>query len=66
MTAVLRKILSMCCMALAFLSGIAAVTIAVAIAANKLPDQQAWTAVVFFVAAGAASWIAGRAAGSKT
>jgi hypothetical protein len=47
---------------MAFLCGIAAVTIAVAIVAKKLPDPQAWMAVVFFAAIGVASWIAGRAA----
>jgi hypothetical protein len=41
--------------------GIAALTIAVAIVTNKLPDSQAWMAVVFFTAVGVAAWIAGRA-----
>jgi fucose permease len=49
-------------MAIAFMCGIAAVTIPVAIVAKKLSDPQAWIAVVFFTAIGAASWIAGRAA----
>jgi len=41
--------------------GIAALTITVAIVTNKLPDPQAWMAVVFFAAAGGAAWTAGRA-----
>jgi hypothetical protein len=50
-------------MAIAFMCGIAALTITVAIVANKLPDDpQAWMAAVFFVAVGVAAWIAGRAA----
>lgn len=62
MIAFLRMVLYWCCMAIAMMSGIAALTITVAIVANKLPDSQAWMAVVFFAAAGAAAWIAGRAA----
>lgn len=58
---VLREVLYLCCMAIAFLCGIAAVTIAVAILANKLQDPQPWMAVAFFSAIGVASWIAGRA-----
>jgi hypothetical protein len=49
-------------MAIALMSGIAALTITVAIVANKLPDSQAWMAVMFFAAAGGAAWTAGRAA----
>jgi hypothetical protein len=60
--AVLREILHVCCMAIAFLCGIAVVTIALAIAANKLQEPLAWKAVLFFAATGIASWIAGRAA----
>ena len=60
--AVIREILYLCCTAIAVLCGIVAATIAVAIAANKIPDPQAWKAVVFFVAIGGASWIAARAA----
>ena len=60
--AFLRMVLYRCCMAIAFMCGIAAVTIPVAIVAKKLSDPQAWIAVVFFTAIGAASWIAGRAA----
>lgn len=62
MIVVLREVLYLCCMAIAFLCGIAAVTVALAILTNKLPDPQAWTAVVFFVAVGCASWIVSRAA----
>jgi hypothetical protein len=58
----LREVLYLCCISLAFLCGIAAVTIAVAIASNTLSDPQAWMAVVFFAAAGVASWIAARSA----
>ena len=62
MIAVIREILYLCCTAIAILCGIVAATIAVAIVANKISDPQAWTAVVFFVAIGGASWIAARAA----
>jgi hypothetical protein len=58
----LRTVLYWCCMAIALMSGIAALTITVAIVANKLPDSQAWMAVMFFAAAGGAAWTAGRAA----
>jgi hypothetical protein len=52
-------------MAIALMCGIAALTITVAIVANKLPeDPQAWMAAVFFAAVGGATWIAGRAASS--
>jgi uncharacterized membrane protein (DUF373 family) len=60
--AVLREVIHLCCMTTAFLCGIAVVTIALAIVANKLSDPQAWTAAVFFAAIGVASWIAGNAA----
>jgi hypothetical protein len=46
----------------ALMCGIAALTITVAIVTNKLPDSEAWMAAVFFVAAGSAAWIIGRAA----
>jgi hypothetical protein len=62
MIASVREVLHVLCIAIAVLCGIAAVTIAVAIVANKLPDPQPWKAVVFFAAIGVASWIAGRAA----
>jgi hypothetical protein len=44
---------------IAFVCGIAALTILVAIVTNKLQDPQAWTAVVFFAAAGCWAWVAG-------
>lgn len=62
MTAFLRTVLYGCCMVTALMSGIAALTITVTIVTNKLPDSQAWMAVVFFAAAGLVAWIAGRAA----
>ena len=62
MRAFLREVFYICCMVIAVVSEIAAVTIAVAIVANKLPDPQAWMAVMFFAAAGGAAWTAGRAA----
>jgi hypothetical protein len=58
----LVKILYWCCLAIALMCGIAAVTITVAIVTNKLPDSQAWMAAVFFAAVGVAAGIAGRAA----
>jgi hypothetical protein len=62
MIAFLHTVLCGCCMVIAFTCGIAALTIAVAIVTNKLPDSQAWLAVVFFAAVCAAAWTAGRAA----
>jgi hypothetical protein len=62
MIAVLRTVIYVCCMTLALTSLIAALTIAVAIVTGKLQDSQAWLAVVFFVAAGVAAWLAGREA----
>jgi energy-converting hydrogenase Eha subunit A len=62
MAVFLRTVLYWCCMAIALISGIAALTITVAIVTNKLPDSEAWMAVAFFAAAGGAAWIAGRAA----
>jgi hypothetical protein len=58
----LRTALYWCCMAIALMSGIAAVTITAAIITNELPDSQAWMAAVFFAAVGGAAWIAGNAA----
>ena len=58
----LREVLFPCCMVIASVCGIAALTIVLAIATNKLTDPQAWMAVVFFAAVGIASWIAGNAA----
>ena len=49
-------------MAIALMSGIAALTITVAIATNKLPDPQAWMAAVFFTTAGGVALMAGGAA----
>ena len=62
----LVKILYWCCMAIALMSGIAALTITVAIAANRLPDSQAWMAAVFFAAVGGAAWIASTAASIRS
>ena len=62
MKAFLREVFFICCMVIAVVSEIAAATIAVAIAINKLPDSQAWMAVAFFAAIGCAAWIAGSAA----
>ena len=61
MTAFFRTVIYLCCMVIALMCGIAALTIMVAIVTNKLPDPQAWMAVVFFAAAGGAAWTAGRA-----
>ena len=58
----LRAVLYRCCMAIALMSGIAALTITVAIATNKLTDPQAWMAAVFFIAAGGAALFAAAAA----
>jgi hypothetical protein len=49
-------------MTIAFVCGIAALTILTALLTNNLQDPQAWTAVVFFVAAGCCAWAVGRAA----
>ena len=49
-------------MTIAFVCGIAALTILTALLANNLQDPQAWTAVVFFVAAGSCAWAVGCAA----
>ena len=49
-------------MTIAFVCGIAALTILTALLTNKLQDPQAWTAVVFFVAAGYVAWAVGRTA----
>ena len=48
MIAYLRTVLYLCCLAITLACGIAALTITVAIVTNKLPDLQAWMAVVFF------------------
>jgi hypothetical protein len=57
-----RAVLYWCCMAIALMSGIAALTIMVAIATSKLPDPQAWMAAVFFIAAGGTALLAAAAA----
>jgi hypothetical protein len=63
MAAFLRKVLYFGCIVTALICGIAALTIAVAIVANRLPDDpQAWMSVVFFAAVSAGAWIARRAA----
>jgi hypothetical protein len=61
MIARLRMVLYRWGLAIAFMSGIAALTILAAIVTNKLPDSEAWMAVVFFAAVGVLSWTAGRA-----
>jgi hypothetical protein len=61
MISVLRTVLYTCCMVIAAMSFVAALTITVAIALNRLPDPQAWMAVVFFIMAGGFAWIVGRA-----
>jgi hypothetical protein len=65
MIAHLRMFLYRCGMAIAFICGIAALTISAAIVTNKLPDSQAWMAVVFFAAVASVAWIVGRAARSS-
>ena len=62
MIAFLRMVLYRCGLAIAFMCGIAALTILAAIVTNKLPDSQAWMAVVFFVAVCGFAWVVGRAA----
>ena len=62
MTVFFRTVIYLCCMAIASMCGIAALTITVAIVTNKLPDPQAWTAVVFFAMVGIVAWVVGRAA----
>jgi len=60
--AYLRTVLYLCCMVVVLMCGIAALTITVAIVTKKLPDPQAWMAVVFFTSAGGVVWTVGRAA----
>jgi len=62
MIARLRMVLYRCGLAVAFMCGIAALTILAAIVTNKLPDSEAWMAVVFFAAVGSLSWMASRVA----
>jgi hypothetical protein len=66
MIAYLRTVLYLSCMVVVLMCGIAALTITVAIVTKKLPDPQAWMAVVFFTAVGGFSWILGRAARSSS
>jgi arginine exporter protein ArgO len=54
--------LYLCGLAIASMCWLAALTILAAIVTNRLPDSEAWIAVVFFAAAGGLSWMAGRAA----
>jgi hypothetical protein len=61
MIARLRMVLYRCGLAIAFMSGMAALTILAAIVTDKLPISEAWMAVVFFAAVGVLSWTAGRA-----
>ena len=61
MIAHLRMLIYGCVLAIAFMSGIAALTILAAIVTHKLSDPEAWTAVVFFAVVGGFSWMAGRA-----
>ena len=58
----LVKILYWCCLAIAFMCGIAALTITAAIVTTNLPYPHARMAVVFFTVAGGTAWTAGRAA----
>jgi len=62
MIAFLRTVLYGCCMVIALMCGMAALTITVAIVTKKLSDPQAWMAVVFFTLVGGIAWIAGRSA----
>jgi hypothetical protein len=57
-----RTVLYLCCMAIALMCGIAALTITAAIVTNKLSDPQAWMSAVFFGLVGGAAWAAGRVA----
>jgi hypothetical protein len=62
MKAFLREVFFICCMVIAVVSEIAAATIAVAIAINKLTDSQDWMAMAFFAAIGCAARTDGSAA----
>jgi hypothetical protein len=66
MIAGLRMVLYRCGLAIAFMSGMAALTILAAIITNKLPISEAWMAVVFFAAVGVFSWTVGRAVKSSS
>ena len=58
--------LYLCGLAIAFMSGVAALTILAAIVTNKLPISEAWMAVVFFAAVGVFFWTVGRAVKSSS
>jgi hypothetical protein len=66
MIAFLRMVLYRCGMAIAFICGIAALTILAAIVTNKLPNSQAWMAVASFAAVGGLAWIVGGAVRSNS
>jgi hypothetical protein len=67
MIAGLAKILYRCCLAIAFMCEIAAITILAALTTNKIPgDSDAWMAAVLFAAVGGFSWILGLAARSSS
>ena len=55
-------VLYRCGLVIAFMCGLAALTIFAAILTNKLSDSEAWIAAVSFVVVGGLSWLAGRAA----
>jgi hypothetical protein len=55
-------VLYRCGLVIAFMCGLAALTILAAILTNKLSDSEAWIAAVSFVVVGGLSWLAGRAA----
>jgi uncharacterized membrane protein (DUF441 family) len=61
MLAHLGRVLYLCGLAIAFLCGIAAFTILVAIITSKISAWEAWAAV-FFAIVGGMAWLAGRAA----
>jgi hypothetical protein len=62
MKAFFRELLFICCTVIAVVSEIAAATIALAIATNKLTNfSQDWMAVAFFAAIGFAAWVAASA-----
>ncbi len=61
MTYFRRTVLYVCCMVIALMGFVAALTITVALAMDKLPDPHAWVAVLFFILVGGLAWIAGSA-----
>jgi len=62
MMARLAKFLYWCCLAIAFMCEIAAITILAALATDNLRDSEAWMAVVFFAVFGGFAWMVGRSA----